>query len=141
MSRIQLVSAALTVGLLASAPNARAHHSFAAEYDATKSVTLKGTVTKLEWSNPHIYFFIDVKDEAGRVTNWAVEGGAPNGLYRNGWRKDSVKIGDVVTVQGFLARDGSPLANMRSVVLADGRRVLGGQQDGGPDAAASGRNP
>jgi len=140
MSMKIVLAAALTAGLAAVAAPARAHHSFAAEYDSTKSVTLKGTVTKMEWANPHIYFFIDVKDEAGRVTNWAVEGGAPNGLYRNGWRKDSVKIGDVVTVQGFLARDGAPLANMRSVVLADGRRVLGGQQDGGPDAAQPGGN-
>jgi hypothetical protein len=120
--------------MLGSAPSLLAHHSFAAEYDVNKPITVTGAVTKMEWSNPHIYFYIDVKDETGRVVSWAIEGGAPNGLYRNGWRKDSLKPGDVVTVQGFHARDGANLVNMRSVVLADGRRVLGGQQDGGPDA-------
>jgi hypothetical protein len=97
-------------------------------------VTLTGTVTKMEWMNPHIYFYLDVKGDGGRVANWAVEGSPPNTLYRAGWRKDSVKVGDVVTVEGFLARDGSRLANMRSAVLADGRRVLSGQQDGAPGA-------
>ena len=77
--------------------------------------------------NPHVYFYMDVKDTAGTVTNWSIEGGAPNTLYRAGWRKDSVKFGDVVTVHGYLARDGTHLANMRTAVLADGRNVLGGR--------------
>ena len=141
MRPTRVLIAALVTAVVAGVSPARAHHSFAAEYDATKSITLTGTVTKVEWSNPHIYVFIDVKSDAGSVANWAVEGGAPNGLYRNRWRKDSVKVGDIVTIQAFLARDGTRLANMRSVVLADGRRVLGGQQDGGPDGAAAGRNP
>jgi hypothetical protein len=108
----------------------RAHHSFAAQYDRTKPVTLKGTVTKVEWANPHIYFHVDVKTPEGKVENWAVEGGAPNSLYRNGWRKDSLQVGQVVTVDGWLAKDGSKLANMRAVVLADGRQVLGGSSGG-----------
>jgi hypothetical protein len=109
-----------------------AHHSFAAEYDATKPITLTGSVTRVEWMNPHVYFHIDVKDAAGTTTNWAIEGGAPNTLYRAGWRKDSVKYGDVVTVYGYLARDGTHLANMRSAMLSDGRNLFGGQNDGGP---------
>ena len=133
MRRRLLQTAAVVAGLLAGGSPALAHHSFAAEFDATKPITLIGAVTKVEWSNPHVYLFVDVKDAEGRSANWALEGGAPNALYRNGWRKDSVKAGDVLTIQGFLARDGSHLANMRSVTLADGRRVLGGQQDGGPE--------
>ena len=109
-----------------------AHHSFAAQYDRNRPVTLTGAVTKLEWMNPHIYFYMDVKDEAGTVSNWAIEGGAPNTLYRAGWRKDSVKIGEVVTVHGFLARDGSKLANLATAVLADGRNLYNGQQAGRP---------
>ena len=108
-----------------------AHHSFAAEYDRNKPVTLMGAVTRVEWTNPHVYFYIDVKEPAGIVATWAIEGGAPNTLYRAGWRKDSLKIGDVVTVHGFLARDGTKLANMSTVLLADGREVLGGQQGAG----------
>lgn len=105
-----------------------AHHSFAAEYDSNKPITLVGTVTKVEWMNPHVYFYLDVKDDAGAVAHWAVEGGAPTSLYRAGWRRESLKFGDVVTVHGFLARDGSKLANMRTAILADGREVFGGQQ-------------
>jgi hypothetical protein len=104
-----------------------AHHSFAAEYDREKPVTLKGSVTKVEWMNPHVYFYIDVADAAGATANWAIEGGAPTSLYRAGWRKDMLKVGDVVTVHGFLARDGSKLANMRTAVMPDGREIFGGQ--------------
>ena len=106
------------------------HHSFAAQYDRTKPVTLKGTVTKVEWMNPHIYFYIDVKDEAERTANWAVEGGAPSMLYRNGWRADSLKVGDKVTVDGWLAKDGTNLANMRTATLADGKTIFGASSGG-----------
>jgi len=106
------------------------HHSFAAQYDRTKPITLKGTVTKVEWMNPHIYFYIDVKDEAERTANWAVEGGAPSMLYRNGWRADSLKVGDKVTVDGWLAKDGTNLANMRTATLADGKTIFGASSGG-----------
>lgn len=117
------------LGLLLPA-SLTAHHSFAAQYDRTKPVTLTGKVTRLEWMNPHIYFYIDVTDARGSVVNWAIEGGNPAGLYRNGWRKDSLKAGDVVTVDGWLARDGSNLANLRTLILADGRQVFGGSSGG-----------
>ena len=113
------------IGILMLSLPLRAHHSFAAQYDSNKPITLNGSVTKLEWMNPHIYFYMDVKDASGTVINWSVEGGAPNTLYRAGWRRDSLKVGDVVTVEGFLARDGSKLANMATVQLADGRRIFG----------------
>jgi hypothetical protein len=102
---------------LAEAP-AWAHHSFAAEYDNSKKVTMTGAVTKVDWANPHVYFFIDVKDpETGKVTNWAFEMGAPAVLTRSGWRRSSVKIGDIITVEGSLAKDSSNHGNARSVTL------------------------
>jgi hypothetical protein len=106
------------------------HHSFAAQYDRTKAIVLKGKVTKVEWMNPHIYFYIDVKDDAGRTVNWAIEGGAPSMLYRNGWRIDSLKAGDEVSVDGWLAKDGTNLANMRVATLSDGRTVFGASSGG-----------
>jgi hypothetical protein len=118
----------MTVALLASGLSIAAHHSFAAQYDREKPITLKGAVTKLEWANPHIYFYVDVAETGGATANWAIEGGAPSTLYRAGWRKDSTKVGDLVTVSGFLARDGSKLVNMQSAVLADGRNLFVGQQ-------------
>jgi len=107
-----------------------AHHSFAAQYDRSKAVTLKGKVTKLEWMNPHIYFYMDVKDAKATVVNWAIEGGAPSMLYRNGWRTDTLKVGDEVTVDGWLAKDGTNLANMRTVMLADGKTIFGASSGG-----------
>ena len=94
-----------------------AHHSFAAEYDAAKPFKLTGAVTKIDWTNPHVYFFIDVEDERGRVTNWALEMGAPSALKNTGWTRTSMKIGDVVTVEGSLAKDGGKHGNARSVTL------------------------
>jgi hypothetical protein len=123
-------SALLVVLIAVFAGSLRAHHSFAAQYDRNKPVVLKGSVTKVEWANPHIYFYLDVKTADGKVENWAVEGGAPNALYRNGWRKDSLQVGHSVTVDAWLAKDGSKLANMRAVVLDDGRQVLGGSSGG-----------
>jgi hypothetical protein len=103
-----------------------AHHSFAAEYDADKPVQLAGTVTKVEWTNPHAHFYVDVKDAGGTVTNWNFEVGAPLILRRLGWRSDSLKIGDQITVEGFSAKDGSRMANAKKVTLADGRSVFAG---------------
>ena len=111
-----------------------AHHSFAAQYDRNKPVTLTGSVIRVEWMNPHVYFYMDVKEPADAAATWSIECGAPNTLYRAGWRKDSLKVGDVVTVHGHLARDGTKLANMQTAILADGRQVLGGRQDGAPSA-------
>jgi len=106
------------------------HHSFAAQYDRTKPITLKGTVTKVEWMNPHIYFYVDVKSDSGGTVHWAVEGGAPSMLYRAGWRIDSLKAGDEVTVDGWLAKDGTNLANMRTATLANGKTVFGASSGG-----------
>jgi len=114
---------ATALALLVTTP-ALAHHSFAAQYDRDKPKTITGTVTKMEWQNPHIYFYVSVKDDSGKETLWAVEGMAPNGLYREGWKKDSIAIGEVVTIDGWLARDGSNLLNVNTVTLSDGR-VLG----------------
>ena len=110
-----------------------AHHSFSAEYDRSKPIQLKGTVTKVEWMNPHARFYINVKDNAGAVVGWEFELGSPNGLARRGWTRNSMKEGDVVIVDGYLAKDGSRLANARNVKLADGRSLFAGStDDGGP---------
>jgi DNA/RNA endonuclease YhcR with UshA esterase domain len=122
-SMVTLIGAA---AVLVSVP-VSAHHSFEAEYDRSKPVTVTGTVTKMEWMNPHIYFFIDIESEGGDLENWAVEGGAPNGLYRRGWRKDSLKAGDQVQVDGWLAKDGSNSMNSGTVLRqADGLRLFAG---------------
>jgi uncharacterized protein DUF6152 len=119
-------------GLFIFAVPVLAHHSFAAEYDASKPIKITGTVTKVEWMNPHGRFYVDVKDDNGKVTNWNFELGAIPVLLKQGWKKDSLKAGDQVTVEGSLAKDGSNTANARSVKLPDGRRVFGGSS--APDA-------
>lgn len=118
-----------------------AHHSFAAEYDANKPVTLRGSVTRVEWTNPHARFYIDVKEADGSVTSWNLELASPNVLVRQGWTRSSLKIGDEITVSGSMAKDGSKMANARNVTLASGKRVFAGspggpEGEGAPPAAA-----
>ena len=106
----------IALGVLLTATSALAHHSFSSEYDSKQPITLNGLVTKVEWQNPHVYFYINVKDEAtGKLANWALEMGAPSGLQRQGWTRNTLQVGDLVTVEGSRARNGSNLANARSV--------------------------
>src|SRR5580698_6620221 len=116
-------------GLLVSAVPMLAHHSFAAEYDSTKPIKITGTVSKVEWMNPHARFYVDVKEANGSVTNWNFELGAIPVLLKQGWTKNSLHTGDKVSVEGSLAKDGSKTANATAVVLADGRRVFGGSSN------------
>lgn len=118
------------LGLLTGAVPLLAHHSFAAEYDAKKPIKISGVVTKMEWMNPHARFYVDVKGPDGKVVNWNFELGAIPVLLKQGWRRDSLKAGDQITVEGSLAKDGSNSANARSVVLSDGRRVFAGSSGG-----------
>lgn len=113
-----------SAGLLLWSAPLLAHHSFASEYDADKPVELKGVVTKIEWTNPHARFYVDVTESNGQVTNWNLELASPNVLVRQGWRRTSLQVGDLVTVNGSMAKDGSKMANAKSVVLPDGRRIF-----------------
>jgi hypothetical protein len=115
--------------LLATTTPLLAHHSFSSEYDAKQRITLKGRVTKVEWMNPHAYFYINVTDETGTVTNWAHEMGAPSGLQRQGWTRNTLQVGDEVTVQGTRARNGTPLANA-SAVFKDGKKMGAASSEG-----------
>lgn len=120
-SRLCAMTLALLVGITRPL---LAHHSFSAEYDSNTPVKVTGTVTKVEWTNPHIWFFVDVKDDQGRVTNWGFSGGPPGVLQRRGIGKSALKIGDVIVVEGFRARDGSNNASGGKVTFADGRSVF-----------------
>jgi Family of unknown function (DUF6152) len=128
--RAGLRALAAVVILASSSVTAAAHHSFAAQYDANKPVTLKGIVSKVEWTNPHARFYVDVRDETGAITNWNLELASPNVLVRNGWSRKSLNVGDEIVVEGSLAKDGSKMANARVVRLADGRRVFAGSSGG-----------
>jgi hypothetical protein len=130
LMKVQASALVAVLSLVASAVPLSAHHSFAAEYDANKPVTVTGTVTKLEWMNPHARFYVDVKETDGKVTRWNFELGAIPVLVKQGWRRDSLKPGDEVTVEGSRAKDGSTTGNARVVKLADGRRVFGGSSGG-----------
>jgi hypothetical protein len=123
------------VGLLATAAPVWAHHAFAAEFDSTKPVKLKGTVTKMEWINPHAWIHIDVKNDDGTVTSWMVEGGSPNTLLRNGFTKASLPVGTEIVVDGYQAKDASNKLNGRDITFPDGRKLFVGSngQQGPPD--------
>jgi len=123
----------LALGLFAGAVPVFAHHSFAAEFDGKKQISLTGVVTKVDWVNPHAYIYIDVKGEGGAVVNWGIETGAPNMLYRQGWRKDDLKVGDMVTLDAFLAKDGSHTGAAYQVKLPDGRKVFAGTPNSTPN--------
>jgi hypothetical protein len=114
------------IGVLLLAAPALAHHAFAAEFDAAKPVTLTGTVARVAWTNPHAHFQLDVTDQSGNVTSWDFELGSPNALMRRGWSRQALKPGDMITASGYLAKDGSHLANARSVTLSDGRKIFAG---------------
>jgi uncharacterized protein DUF6152 len=130
--RSTVITSMAALLILAAAP-VLAHHSFEAEYDEKKPVSLHGTVSKMDWMNPHIWVHINVKDDKGNVARWSCEGGNPNSLRRNGWLRDTLKVGDQVSIDGFRAKDGTNTCNMRSVKFADGRKVFAGSSaDGGP---------
>jgi hypothetical protein len=117
------------VAALAMTGHVAAHHSFAAEFDADSPIDLTGVVTKVEWMNPHTFFYIDVEEEDGSYNNWAIELGSPNGLARRGWKRNSLNVGDIVSVAGSRARDGSFKGNARSVMLSTGERLFNGTNE------------
>jgi Family of unknown function (DUF6152) len=131
MKRIFAVAAAMAALVAAGAGTAAAHHSFAAEFDGNSPVTLKGTITKMEWINPHSWIHIDVKNPDGTVTEWMVEGGTPNTLFRRGFTRDAVKAGMEITVEGYRAKNGANRANGRDLILKDGKRLFMGSSGTG----------
>ena len=131
--RITLVALSAGLGLMMAAGPVSGHHAFAAEFDATKPIKLRGTVTKMEWINPHTWIHIDVKQPGGAVERWAIEGGPPNALFRRGFTRDSLPTGIEIVVEGFRAKDGSRKGNGRDLTFADGRRLfLGSSGTGAP---------
>ncbi len=134
MRQRRMVAFFAAASVMLMAARVFAHHSFAAEFDSNKPIVLTGAVTKVEWTNPHAHFYVDVKDPSGTVVNWNFELNGPNGLLRRGWTRNSLKLGDVVTVDGFLAKDGSHYVNAVTVKLSDGRKMFAGSSG---DAAPS----
>ena len=135
---ITRLAAGLTLGVLLTTGAASAHHSFAAEYDGNKPITLSGTLMKMLWSNPHAWIYVDVKSADGKVASWAFETGGANALYRRGWKKTDLPVGVVVTIDGYLARDGSRAVNATNIKLPDGRQLFAGSSGtGSPGKPAS----
>ena len=124
MQRI-VASLILISGLLLAALPASAHHAFATEFDATKPITLRGVVTKVEWTNPHVWFYLNVKNDKGELENWGFEMGGPNGLQKEGWSRNTIKIGEELIVEGWMARNGSKSANSKNVTIASTGQKLG----------------
>ncbi len=134
MKKTALICRVMGLGLSVTAVGALAHHSFSAEFDADKPLKVTGTVTKLEWQNPHTWFYLDVKDDGGSVANWGFELASPNLLLRNGWTRSSMKVGDVVTVEAYQAKNGRNIANAHVVTLAaTGKTLLTGSNSGSKD--------
>jgi hypothetical protein len=134
---VMMASVAVLVG--ATAGPTFAHHAFSTEFDANKPVKLKGTVTRMDWINPHSWIYVDVKKDDGTVEKWMIEGGAPNAMFRRGFKKDSLPIGTEIVIDGFLARDGTNKANGRELTFTDGRRLFVGSS--GTGAPEDGRDP
>ena len=130
--KVPFAIAAALLSMIVSLP-ASAHHSFAAEFDASKAIRVSGTLTKIDWANPHIYFYLDVKEDGGNVVKWSCEAGSPGALSRRGFKRGDLKLGDTLIVDGYRAKDGSRLMDARRVTLPDGRVVSGASVgDGGP---------
>ena len=127
----ELLAMLAGAALVVSVAPVNGHHAFAAEFDANKPITLKGVVSKMEWVNPHMWMYVDGKDATGNVVTWAVEGGAPNALFRRGFRKDSLPIGIEVSVEGYLAKSGKPVVNGRNVTYPDGTKLFMGSSGTG----------
>lgn len=121
---------AFVAAIIPAALSVDAHHSFAAEFDINKPIKMTGTITEMRWSNPHSWVYIDVKDEGGKVVNWALEMQPANALYRRGWRPTDLPVGTVVTVEAWASRNGSPTANTNTITLPDGRRLFAGSPTG-----------
>ncbi len=134
-----LLTSVVMAGMTVASTPVRAHHAFSAEFDANKSVTLTGTVTKMEWINPHSWIHIDVKNDDGTVDSWMIEGGAPNALLRRGFNKNSLQPGTVILVEGYQAKDGAMRANGRDIIFEDGTSLFLGSS--GTGAPRDGRDP
>ena len=140
MGRARVIAAAVAVVMGTAAAPLRAHHSFAAEFDANQPITLKGTVTKMEWINPHSWIHLDVKNADGSVTKWMIEGGTPNTLVRRGFTKNSLMPGTEITIEGYRAKNGTNRANGADLILPDGKRLfMGSSGTGAPKDPDSGR--